>query len=1121
MHYKQLLLTMLVLLGLGQTLEVRADDFTYNAGNYTCMMVGVDKVRFTLPTGNTKGTNDGVQEGFVYVTVDGGAEEVLFSWNCDNYSQVDDGCKIKAYKDGTFTLVGKVKDGYKTFTKANGEISYKLDCNDDNSNHYTTTVDWQVPYSMRGKKLKLSVWAHVNWGYMGDWHVPSHDKTKLMLEWDCPAAPEVNITINDPMLSYDRSEINKIMMTYSVTAQKIVWLKLHYTDALTGKDYTQDMPTKNLVGFAYLPADRPWKNIYMTAKVVNTEKKEVELKAPEESVWQKTNMLHHPKNFSATLDPKGQALLKWTVDDPKEEDIETGDFFEIQRNLTGSNDTDNPNWVTISMEIPFEQGKQDYSFLDNTLMDQYQGQPVSYRIRRSATTMWSWGPGSGYMKYLSPSILILPQIENATVQRNGAWNDESHPVKFNFNFGTSYDSKGRFLIHNEEEWNAFSQKYTDQSDQVAQCVMVISDEKSWNLYNKTLSSNPKLCAILACDLEVSTPIKNTFNGTFDGMGHTLTVNSDTAPFATVSNSTIKNLIVDGNVNSKNSFVSSLIGIIIAYATVNIEKCLIISTINLSKSGDTSSGGFVGIMERFARANFKDCAFHGKLQGEHCNANGGFVGVALDHTDIYFENCLFDPNALPSDMTNCATFVRADKTATVSFNDKCYYTHVYNPDINFAQGKNAAGMSVEDLLAVYGKDWTDYDDTVAPVFITVGDYMGVAVWDPRAQLLMRVNMKGENGTKSEIVDLSDNKDALDKNEFTYDLPHKCVEYNFDLIIRRNKSKMDIFGTAKDGVYPDTLVAKVAKLDKGDLANYRYMNLASIDSLRTTTKQSSVVLNWWTSSGESDFFRVLRRKHATSTDAEWTDTIANYIRQNFWEDKTVKVQQAFDYLVESVTQCEGVHVVKSELRIGECEPTAMICGYVHMADGTAMAGVEVIIEPADETSKALNSAKYKVKTDNAGYFEQKGLKYRGTGQFNVYVPVTGDGKSFTGGGMVRFDSDTNMLADYNFYQDSYIVYSGNVYYADTSIPVPGISFKLDGNLMHDGNKKVIETDNQGAFALSIPYGAHSVQAVKEGHILADNGFLLNPDDVEDKRLYNFKKTCRAYISGTPPPSCCAVA
>ncbi len=1102
-HFKQLLLTLLVLLGLGQTLEVRADDFTYNAGNYTCMIVGVDKVRFTLPTGNTKGVNDGVQEGYVYVAADGGPEEVLLSWHCDKYSQVDDGCKIKAFKDGTFTLVGKVQGGNKTFTIANGEISYKLDHNDDNSDHYTTTVDWQVPYSMRGKKLKLLVWAHVNWSAVGDWHVPSHDKHRLMLEWDCPPAPDVNITLNDPMLSYDRSEINKIMMTYSVTASKIVWLKLHYTDALTGKDYTQDMPTKNLVGFAYLPADRPWKNIYMTAKVLNTEKKEVELPAPEESAWLKTKMLHHPKNFSATLNKKGEVLLKWTVDEPKEEDIESGDFFEIQRNLTGSTDTNSPNWTTISMEIPFEQGKKDYSFLDNTLMDQYQGKPASYRIRRSTTTMWSWGPGSGYMMYQSPSILVLPQIENATVQRNGTWNEESHPVKFNFNFGTSHDSQGRVFIHNEEEWNAFSQNYTSKSELAANCVFMISDENGWKLFNKILYNYPNTNAILACDLEVSTPITNSYRGTFDGMGHTLTINTDAAPFAVITNATIKNLIVAGTVNSKNSFASSLIGEISSYSTVNIERCVIISTISLSKSGDTSSGGFVGIMKRSAYINFKDCAFHGKLQGEHCNANGGFVGVALENTTINFENCFFDPKELPSDMTNCATFVRADKTANVIFNDKCYYTRVYNPDKNFAQGKNAANMSVESLLAVYGKGWTEYDNTVAPIITTEDEHMAVAVWDPRAQLLMRVNMKGENSTASEIVDLSDNDDALNKNQFTYDLPRKCVEYNFDLIIRRNKSKMNIFGTGKDGVYPDTLVVKVAKIDKGNLANYRYMNLASIDSLRTTTKQSSVVLNWWTSGGESDYFRVLRRKHTSTPNAEWPDTIASNIRQNFWEDKKVKVQQAYDYMVESVTQCEGVHVVKSEIKAGECEPTAMICGYVRMADGTSMAGVEVIIEPVDEISKSLNNAQYKVKTDEAGYFEQKGLKYRGTGQFSVHVHVTGDGKSYTGGGTVVFNSDTNMLADYNFYQDNYVVYSGNVYYADTSIPVSGVSFKLDGNLMYDGNKKVIETDNQGEFVLSIPYGAHSVQAVKEGHILADDGYLLNPDDVEDKRLYNFTR------------------
>lgn len=1105
MHYKQLLLTLLVLLGLGQTLEVRADDFTYNAANYTCMVMGLDKVQFTLPTGNTYRTNDGVQEGYVYVSVDGGAEEVLFSWHCDKYKQVDDGCKIKAYKDGTFTLIGKVQGGKKTFTNGNGEISYKLNPNDDDSDHYTTTVEWQVPYSMRGRKLKLTVWAHVNWGAAGDWHVPRHDQHKELLEWDCPSVPDVGIQLGEPMVAYDRARINQIMMSYSVTALSIKWLKLHYTDALTGQKYTQDLPTKNLVDFAYLPADRPWKNIYMTAKIVNTEKQEVEIPAPDESAQLSSNMLHHPKNFTVTLNTDGVAVLKWTVDEPNEEDLEDTDFFEIQRNLTGSTDADDPNWTTISMEKVFEQGKKEYTYPDETLMNQYQGKPVSYRIRRSATTMWSWGPGSGYQVYQSPSVFVLPRIENATVQRNGAWDEESHPVKFNFNFSTSHDSQGRSFIHSEEEWKAYSQTYfSTAKEQAAHCVFVLSNEDDWKLFNSKLSSNSSLNAIMACDFEVTTPIYNLFSGTFDGGGHTLTFNAEGSPFYEVGDCAIRNLTIAGKSNSSASFIGGLISRVKSGQTATIENCEVLSTIQLNKSGDTSSGGFVGIMENSSTVNFKNCAFHGKLQGATCNANGGFVGVAVANTKINFENCMFDPEELPSDMTGCATFIRADKTATLTFNDKCYYTRAYtqNPSAS-TQGKSAEGMSVADLLAIYGDGWKELGNSVGPIIPAVNDYVGVAVWDPRAQLQLRVNMQGEKGVTSEIVDFSDNEGALKKNEFTYNLSHKCVEYDFDLIIRRNRSTMNIFGTAKDGIYPDTLVVKVAKLDQGDLANYRYMNLAAIDSLRTTTKQSSVMLNWYTSGGESDFFRVLRRKHTTDANAAWTDTIADNIQQTFWEDKKVQVQQAYDYLVESVTQCEGVHVVKSEVRAGECEPTAMICGYVRMADGTAMAEVEVIIEPVDAVSKSLNSAQYKVKTDNAGYFEQKGLKYRGTGEFSVYVPVAGDGKSFTGGGKVLFNTDTNMLADYNFYQDNYVVYSGNVYYASTSIPVPGVSFKLDGNLMHDGSKNEIKTDNQGAFSLSIPYGAHSVQAVKEGHILADNGFLLNPDDVEDKRQYNFKE------------------
>ena len=50
-----------------------ADDYTRNADNYMAYQAGTDAVKFTLPTGNISGTNDGVEQGRVSIIVDGGA----------------------------------------------------------------------------------------------------------------------------------------------------------------------------------------------------------------------------------------------------------------------------------------------------------------------------------------------------------------------------------------------------------------------------------------------------------------------------------------------------------------------------------------------------------------------------------------------------------------------------------------------------------------------------------------------------------------------------------------------------------------------------------------------------------------------------------------------------------------------------------------------------------------------------------------------------------------------------------------------------------------------------------------------------------------------------------------
>ena len=232
------------------------------------------------------------------------------------------------------------------------------------------------------------------------------------------------------------------------------------------------------------------------------------------------------------------------------------------------------------------------------------------------------------------------------------------------------------------------------------------------------------------------------------------------------------------------------------------------------------------------------------------------------------------------------------------------------------------------------------------------------------------MHGEKGVESTIVDISDNDEAINHRFFTYELSRKCVDYSFDLLQIRGSSPLSIVGYDKD-----TLVVHVYKFE-GNNTDYSFNNMNRVENLKWEKKQSSVVLTWDTSGGESDFYRVLRRDHGTTA---WTDTIADNIQQTFVEDKKVYVQQVYDYMVESITQCEGVHIVRSDVETGNCEPTAMVCGYVRMADGTGMAGVKVIITPEGDLTESLNSAQYEVFTDNTGYYEKKGLKYRGEGKF----------------------------------------------------------------------------------------------------------------------------------------------
>ena len=148
---------------------------------------------------------------------------------------------------------------------------------------------------------------------------------------------------------------------------------------------------------------------------------------------------------------------------------------------------------------------------------------------------------------------------------------------------------------------------------------------------------------------------DTFSGTFDGDGYTLTVNisgGQVAPFMQVSNGTIKNLRVAGSITGSANHTSGLVCYCTNGTTCTIQNCIVSATI----TNTANLGGFIGHGTAATTINMTDCVFNGTLNysgasnGTNKDNNnntfskkvGGFVSWEGNGTTIFnLSRCLFD------------------------------------------------------------------------------------------------------------------------------------------------------------------------------------------------------------------------------------------------------------------------------------------------------------------------------------------------------------------------------------------------------------------------------------------------------------------------------------------------
>ncbi len=205
-----------------------------------------------------------------------------------------------------------------------------------------------------------------------------------------------------------------------------------------------------------------------------------------------------------------------------------------------------------------------------------------------------------------------------------------------------------------------------------------------------------------------------FKGTFDGAGHTLDLNIEntndqgTAPFRYISDATIRNVKVTGDVLG-NMYCAGLVGF--AWSGTNrIMNCEVAANVNCSSS---HCGGILGHGKASA-TTISNCLFSGFISGDY-SALGIIYGWGDDPGQHTIENCLAEGYYYGAENADVDLLKIDGGTETI--------TNCYRTTARGEQGTEASSWSAADLanaLNKGGADWRVDGGNVVPVFGNLAD-----------------------------------------------------------------------------------------------------------------------------------------------------------------------------------------------------------------------------------------------------------------------------------------------------------------------------------------------------------------------------------------------------------------
>ena len=168
-------------------------------------------------------------------------------------------------------------------------------------------------------------------------------------------------------------------------------------------------------------------------------------------------------------------------------------------------------------------------------------------------------------------------------------------------------------------------------------------------------------------------------------------------------------------------------------------------------------------------------------------------------------------------------------------------------------------------------------------------------------------------------------------------------------------------------------------------------------------------------------------------------------------------------------------------------------------------DIIGTAASGTTKVPNEKQLSLMayTDSIGDYIISGVPFSGEGINYSVVPTLGI-HEFSPARQSRFVSINSLIhSGVDFEDVSSFPVSGKVFYAGTTYPVEGVNFYVDGAICaKDG--KVIETNENGEYEISVPIGDHFIEARKNGHVFTDAGrYPADPNNTGERKTFDEEK------------------